>query len=130
MAGYNKIEYYKLAGIICGWLICSIIMAIAIFSLLCPIAPVGVSKTFTALLSFIFAVFCSGLIPGGITGTIIQAKHVIKWYHNPYSYDYTRYYVLKCIIWAIISFIFFVIGIGLTIGACYIIWNNYFHVQL
>ena len=87
-----------------------------------------VSKTFTALLSFIFAVFCSGLIPGGITTTIIQVKHVIKWYHSPYSYDYTRYYVLKCIIWAIISFIFFVVGIGLTIGACYIIWNNYFNV--
>ena len=128
MAGYNKIEYYKLAGIIGGWLIYSIILAIAIFSLLCPIAPKGVSRTFTAFLSFIFAVFCSGLMPGGIMGIIIQIKNIIKWYHDTHSY-YPRYYVLMCIIWSIISFITFIIGIGLTIGACYIILNNYFHVQ-
>ena len=127
MAGHDRIEYLKFAGIIGGWLICSIIMAVAIFSLLCSVIPVRVSKTFTALLSFIFALFCSGLIPGGLLGTIIQIKHIIEWYHDPYFYDYPRYYVLMSIIWSIISFIILIIGVALLIGACHIVWNNYFN---
>lgn len=119
MANFNKIEILKFVSIISGCLIYTVIIAIALFTLLSPKIPKGVSPVFTILLCFIGAMFCSGFL---ISGVILFVECIRLFSSRAYNYNY---HIKSFIVRLIASIVYIVIGIFVTYSAVCMIYTNY-----
>ena len=121
MRRFSKIEFTRWVGLTIVLLIYVTIIAIALYTLLLPKIPAGVSKVFAILMCFVGACSLAGAMPAGILFLIDSIR-----YFNSKAYDYEysmRSFFMK-ILW---SMIYLMIGLCITCGAIYVIWSNYYH---